>query len=148
MKIKDMHFRTMAIYTKERFHMRSSVESIMDEWCELCFDKYANEVPLKKGVKVTGATVHFVNEICDGGPIILQKAVPILQSDTPETLQRRVMEEAEWKMRACDYDGLGIYIGNGEIIHASHLVRVNSLIPGSENYYENAHRLIRACRIW
>lgn len=50
-KIKDMHFKTMAIYTKERFHMRSSVESIMDEWCELCFDKYANEVPLKKGVK-------------------------------------------------------------------------------------------------
>lgn len=50
-KIKDMHFKTMAIYTKERFHMRSSVESIMDEWCELCFDKYANDVPLKKGVK-------------------------------------------------------------------------------------------------
>ncbi len=50
-KIKDMHFRTMAIYTKERFHMRSSVEAIMDEWCELCFDKYANEVPLKNGVK-------------------------------------------------------------------------------------------------
>ncbi|MBQ4573065.1 MAG: HAD family phosphatase [Clostridia bacterium] len=50
-KIKDMHFRTMAIYTKERFHMRSSIESIMDEWCELCYDKYANDVPLKKGVK-------------------------------------------------------------------------------------------------
>ncbi|MBQ4645286.1 MAG: HAD family phosphatase [Clostridia bacterium] len=50
-KIKDMHFRTMAIYTKERFHMRSSIESIMDEWCELCYDKYANDVPLKAGVK-------------------------------------------------------------------------------------------------
>ncbi len=50
-KIKDMHFKTMAIYTKERFHLRSSVESIMDEWCDLCFDKYANDVPLKKGVK-------------------------------------------------------------------------------------------------
>lgn len=50
-KIKDMHFRTMAIYTKDRFHMRSSIESIMDEWCELCYDKYANDVPLKKGVK-------------------------------------------------------------------------------------------------
>lgn len=49
-KIKDMHFRTMAIYTKERFKMRSSIESIMDEWCELCYDKYANEVPLKAGV--------------------------------------------------------------------------------------------------
>lgn len=50
-KIKDMHFRTMAIYTKERFKMRSSIESIMDEWCELCYDKYANEVPLKAGVR-------------------------------------------------------------------------------------------------
>ncbi len=50
-KIKDMHFRTMAIYTKERFHMRSSIESIMDEWCDLCYEKYANDVPLKSGVK-------------------------------------------------------------------------------------------------
>ena len=48
------------------------------------------------GVKLTGATVHFVNEICDGGPIILQKAVEVLDGDTPETLQRRVMEQAEW----------------------------------------------------
>lgn len=50
-KIKDMHFKTMAIYTKERFHMRSSIESIMDEWCDLCYDKYANDVPLKSGAK-------------------------------------------------------------------------------------------------
>ena len=50
-KIKDMHFRTMAIYTKERFHMRSSIDDIMNEWCELCYDKYANDVPLKAGVK-------------------------------------------------------------------------------------------------
>ena len=50
-KIKDMHFRTMAIYTKERFHMRSSIESIMDEWCDLCYEKYANDVPLKSGVR-------------------------------------------------------------------------------------------------
>ena len=48
------------------------------------------------GVKVTGATVHFVNEIPDGGEIIAQKAVEILPDDTPETLQRRVMEQAEW----------------------------------------------------
>lgn len=53
---------------------------------------------LKRGVKVTGATVHFVNEVCDGGPIILQKAVDVLPGDTPETLQRRVMEQAEWKL--------------------------------------------------
>ena len=50
----------------------------------------------RSGVKVTGATVHFVNEVCDGGPIILQKAVAVKEGDTPETLQRRVMEEAEW----------------------------------------------------
>lgn len=51
---------------------------------------------LRRGVKVTGATVHIVNEIPDGGPILLQKAVDVLPGDTPEVLQRRVMEEAEW----------------------------------------------------
>jgi len=55
-----------------------------------------HEAALERGVKLTGATVHFVNEICDGGPIILQKAVEILPGDTPEILQRRVMEQAEW----------------------------------------------------
>ena len=59
---------------------------------------------LDYGVKVTGATVHFVNEIPDGGEIIAQKAVPVHPDDTPETLQRRVMEEAEWVLlpRACE----------------------------------------------
>jgi phosphoribosylglycinamide formyltransferase-1 len=51
---------------------------------------------LARGVKVTGATVHIVNEIPDGGPILLQKAVDVWPEDTPETLQRRVMERAEW----------------------------------------------------
>ena len=55
-----------------------------------------HEAALKRGVKVTGATVHFVNEIPDGGEIIAQKAVDILPGDTPEILQRRVMEQAEW----------------------------------------------------
>ena len=55
-----------------------------------------HEAALAKGVKVTGATVHFVNEIPDGGEILLQKAVEILPNDTAETLQRRVMEQAEW----------------------------------------------------
>ena len=55
-----------------------------------------HEAALAYGVKVTGATVHFVNEIPDGGQILLQKAVPILPGDTPEILQRRVMEQAEW----------------------------------------------------
>jgi len=53
---------------------------------------------LARGVKVTGATVHYVNEITDGGEIILQKAVEVLPGDTPATLQKRVMEEAEWKL--------------------------------------------------
>lgn len=55
-----------------------------------------HEAALRYGVKVTGATVHYVNEIPDGGEIILQKAVDVLPGDTPEVLQRRVMEEAEW----------------------------------------------------
>jgi phosphoribosylglycinamide formyltransferase-1 len=57
-----------------------------------------HEAALSRGVKVTGATVHFVNEIPDGGEILAQKAVEILPDDTPETLQRRVMEQAEWKL--------------------------------------------------
>ena len=57
-----------------------------------------HEAVLASGVKLTGATVHFVTEDCDAGPIIAQKAVPVLNGDTPETLQRRVMEECEWKI--------------------------------------------------
>ena len=57
---------------------------------------HVHEAALQRGVKVTGATVHFVNEITDGGDIIAQKAVEVLPGDTPETLQRRVMEQAEW----------------------------------------------------
>lgn len=57
---------------------------------------HVHEAVLKAGVKVTGATVHFVTAECDAGPIILQKAVDVKDDDTPETLQRRVMEEAEW----------------------------------------------------
>lgn len=55
-----------------------------------------HEAALARGVKLTGATVHYVNEIPDGGPILLQKAVEVLPGDTPEILQRRVMEQAEW----------------------------------------------------
>jgi len=57
-----------------------------------------HECALEKGVKVSGATVHFVTPECDAGPIILQKAVEVRQDDTPEILQRRIMEEAEWKI--------------------------------------------------
>ncbi len=59
---------------------------------------HVHEAALKKGVKVSGATVHFVTPECDAGPIILQKAVEVKQDDTPETLQKRIMEEAEWKI--------------------------------------------------
>ena len=59
---------------------------------------HVHEAALSYGVKVTGATVHFVNEIPDGGEIILQQAVKIRKGDTPESLQRRVMEQAEWKI--------------------------------------------------
>lgn len=57
-----------------------------------------HEAALSYGVKVTGATVHFVNEVTDGGKIIAQRAVDVKDGDTPESLQRRVMEEAEWKL--------------------------------------------------
>ena len=57
-----------------------------------------HEEVLKKGVRITGATVHFVTEVCDGGPIILQKAVEVQSGDTPGILQKRVMEQAEWKI--------------------------------------------------
>ena len=59
---------------------------------------YVHEAALKKGVRVSGATVHIVTPECDAGPIVLQKAVEVKQDDTPETLQKRIMEEAEWKI--------------------------------------------------
>ncbi len=71
--------------------------SLIPSFCgEGFYGLKVHEAALKYGVKVTGATVHFVNEIPDGGEIIMQKAVEILENDTPETLQKRVMEQAEW----------------------------------------------------
>lgn len=73
--------------------------SLIPSFCgEGYYGLRVHEEALKKGVRVTGATVHFVNEICDGGPIILQKAVEVLPDDTPQILQKRVMEQAEWKL--------------------------------------------------
>ena len=63
-----------------------------------CYGLHVHEKALAYGVKVSGATVHFVTEECDSGPIILQKAVDVLPGDTPETLQRRIMEQCEWKL--------------------------------------------------
>ena len=59
---------------------------------------HVHKAALEKGVKVSGATVHFVTAECDAGPIILQKAVEVMENDTPETLQKRIMEQAEWKI--------------------------------------------------
>ncbi|MBQ6839697.1 MAG: phosphoribosylglycinamide formyltransferase [Oscillospiraceae bacterium] len=73
--------------------------SLIPSFCgEGFYGLRVHEEALRYGVKVTGATVHFVNEIPDGGEIIFQKAVEIQEGDTPEVLQRRVMEQAEWKI--------------------------------------------------
>lgn len=73
--------------------------SLIPSFCgEGYYGLRVHEEALKKGVKVTGATAHFVNEVCDGGPIIIQKAVEVQNGDTPEILQRRVMEQVEWKI--------------------------------------------------
>ena len=63
-----------------------------------CYGLHVHEKALAYGVKLSGATVHFVTEECDSGPIILQKAVDVLPDDTPEVLQRRIMEQCEWKL--------------------------------------------------
>lgn len=73
--------------------------SLIPSFCgEGFYGLHVHEEALARGVKVTGATAHFVNEVCDGGPIIIQKAVEIKNGDTPEILQKRVMEQAEWKI--------------------------------------------------
>lgn len=73
--------------------------SLIPSFCgEGFYGLRVHEAALKRGVKVTGATVHFVNEICDGGPIVFQKAVAVEDGDTPESLQLRVMQQAEWKI--------------------------------------------------
>ncbi len=79
--------------------------SLIPSFCgKGCYGLHVHEKALAYGVKVTGATVHFVNEIPDGGEIIYQKAVNVLDDDTPEVLQRRVMEQAEWILlpKACE----------------------------------------------
>ena len=73
--------------------------SLIPSFCgKGCYGLKVHEDALKRGVKVSGATVHFVNEICDGGEIIAQKAIEVLSSDTPSTLQARIMQECEWQI--------------------------------------------------
>ena len=82
---------------------------------------HVHEAVLQRGVKLTGATVHFANEVCDGGPIILQKAVEVMEGDTPEILQKRVMEQAEWKLlpRAVELFCQGRLTVEDGIVHIS-----------------------------
>lgn len=94
MSILSENFTTH--YTKRIINVHPS---LIPSFCGQGFyGLHVHEAALQKGVKVTGATVHFVNEIPDGGEIIMQKAVYVEDGDTPETLQKRVMVEAEWKI--------------------------------------------------
>jgi len=100
-----MHILSGKIIEKYKNKILNVHPALIPSFCgEGFYGLHVHEAALSKGVKVTGATVHFVNEIADGGPIILQKAVYIEENDTPETLQRRVMENAEWEIlpRALD----------------------------------------------
>lgn len=90
--------------------------SLIPSFCgKGAYGLHVHEMALEYGVKVTGATVHFVNEIPDGGAIIYQKAVEILDGDTPEVLQKRVMEEAEWILLPRAVEEISAKIGRGEI---------------------------------
>ncbi len=90
--------------------------SLIPSFCgEGFYGLRVHEAALAKGVKVTGATVHFVNEIPDGGEIIMQKAVEISEGDTPEVLQKRVMEQAEWKILPASAELISSKIIKGEI---------------------------------
>ena len=94
----------MVIFTEEL--VRAYPNAIMNvhpalipSFCgEGYYGLHVHEKALEYGVKLSGATVHFVTEECDGGPIIAQQAVPVLPGDTPEILQKRIMEQAEWKL--------------------------------------------------
>ena len=94
----------MTIVTEELFQAYPNAvlnihPSLIPSFCGVgCYGLHVHEKALAYGVKVSGATVHFVTEECDAGPIVLQKAVEVLPDDTPETLQRRIMEQCEWKL--------------------------------------------------
>lgn len=94
----------MTIVTEELFQSYANAiinihPSLIPSFCGPgCFGLHVHEKALAYGVKVSGATVHFVTQECDAGPIIFQKTVAVLPDDTPEVLQRRIMEECEWKL--------------------------------------------------
>jgi len=89
--------------------------SLIPSFCgKGAYGLHVHEMALEYGVKVTGATVHFVNEIPDGGKIIAQKAVEILDDDTPEVLQKRVMEQAEWILLPQAVEKISAKLAKGE----------------------------------
>lgn len=94
----------MTIVTQEFFdHYANAVinihPSLIPSFCGAgCYGLHVHEQALAYGVKLSGATVHFVTPECDAGPIIVQKSVEVLANDTPETLQKRIMEQCEWKL--------------------------------------------------
>ena len=94
----------MTILTEELFQAYPNAvinihPSLIPSFCGVgCYGLHVHEKALEYGVKISGATVHFVTEECDAGPIILQKAAEVLPGDTPEVLQRRIMEQCEWKL--------------------------------------------------
>ena len=109
-KLKELHIDLvvlagcMIIFTEELVKAYPNAiinvhPALIPSFCGAGFyGLHVHEAALAYGVKLSGATVHFVSEECDGGPIIAQKSVAVLEDDTPETLQRRIMEEAEWKL--------------------------------------------------
>ncbi len=94
-----MYILSPAFIAHYRDRMINVHPSLIPSFCgDGFYGLHVHEAALAYGVKVTGATVHFVNEVTDGGKIIMQKAVDIQEDDTPQTLQKRVMQEAEWKI--------------------------------------------------
>ena len=92
-----MYILTEEITRAFRNRMMNVHPALIPSFCgEGYYGLRVHEKALEYGVKLSGATVHFISEECDGGPIILQKSVPIEEGDTPETLQHRIMEQAEW----------------------------------------------------
>lgn len=95
--------------------------SLIPSFCGVgCYGLKVHEKALARGVKVSGATVHFVDEGTDTGPIIMQKAVEVMQGDTPEVLQRRIMEQAEWVILPKTID----LLANGKILVEDNVVYI------------------------
>ena len=117
----------MTIITKEMIDAYPNAilnvhPALIPSFCgEGFYGLHVHERALQYGVKVSGATVHFVSEECDGGPIVLQKAVPVEEGDTPEVLQKRIMEQAEWILlpKAVSLFCQGRLRVEGRIVHIS-----------------------------